>query len=594
MNINLIVTLFAMLTFATSALAQTSGKELLEQKIQAKLERILTPDEYVLDIKIDNSKDSGQSAASGNTFLPGLQILGPSPENQKDGSPTIVLEGKADLLLILDKKVSSERAKVAQTIVARIVESEGLKSSVKISTSQKDINKKPLPEVSQFPPKEPSLLEQVIREKEFISRALMVFWGAIVSLLAAYFLLRRFLLGNPTPANEKSPPGSLSTSHGRDREKSSEPGKKPALTREELYSKDAAILLTITEIKAEAKEQPEKVAIILSRWVAKDEEFVRSAAVFLKNCDIKTIELICKAMHPSDLELVVAQQITDFEPFSTENSRVIERMRSDFAILASEQVLRDRADPLSFLKRLSDEDICGILEGESENSVALVATQIPAHRLQKYYASTSPERIKLILASLSSLEAASYPQFEALQEVLSKKIAAVTGNLVSGPDRLNSILQMITSLPSPVLQVELIERLHRDGPAVFAKIRPSTLVATDLRFLSSRMKSLLIQSIDADTLGIAVSDFAISFTDLIDGFPVEYQAVFRDAQSHRYDTNVVNQAWKKVNAAFNELIVGGLLSKTEMAAVVRRADALVVQKKEDASDASDKDAENAA
>ena len=581
-------------TFANSALAQNSGKELLEQKIHAKLERILTDNEYVLDIKIDATNASEQSVEARGSYLPGLQILGLSPENNKEGSAPIVLEGKADLLLILDKKVSSERAKVAQTIVTRIVESEGLKSDVKISVSQKDINKRQATELPQLPAKEPSILEQIIREKEFISRAVMVFWGAIVSLLAAYFLLRRFLLGNSIATTEKNPIGNAASGSTKERDRSLEPGRKSAQTRDELYSKDAAMLTSINEIKAEAREQPEKVATILSRWANKDDELIRSAAVFLKNCDMKTIELVCKAMHPSDLELVVAQKITEFEPFSAENARVIERMRSDFAILASEQVLRERANPLAFLKHLSDDDLCGILEGESADSVALVASQIPAHRLHKYYNSTSPERIKLIVASLSSMESASYPQFEALQELLSKKIETATGNLVSGANRLSSIQQMITSLPSPVLQCELIERLHRDGPAVFAKVRPSTFVATDLRFLSSRIKSLLIQSIDADTLGISVSDFGISFVSLIEDFPLEYQAVFIDSQSRHHDTAVVNQAWKKVSVSINELVIGGLVSKNEIASVVRRADSFVEKMKDTALEDEDMETKNVA
>ncbi len=558
---------------AGTAIAQIGGKELLEQRLQTKLDRILNSEEYLLDIRIA-SNNSAVDAPS-DKFLPGLQVLGPVVEAGELAGGSITLGGRVDLLLILDKKVSAERARVARDIVARTIEAEGLKNSVKFSSQQRDIKKTQDPPVPPAPPRDPSLFEQLIQEKEFLSRVLLVFWGGLVSLMAVYFMLRRFLLRPDAPesqlgasqnvtGNAASPPA-LSPDVAKGKGK----GEK---TREELYSKDEALLNLIKEITEESRAHPQKAARILSRWVSQGGDLSRAAAVYLRNCDIKTVELVCQAMHPSDLEKITTNKIEDFEPFGAENQRVIERMRSDLAVLASEVVLRDRPDPLNFLRRLSDDEIRNLLDGETEETVALVASQLPAHRLQKFYDSVPPEAVKAIVSKLSSLKSASVRDFESLQALLNNKIQMLSNNLVNEKELMVSIQSTITALASPTLQCELANALKFENPSVYERVRPTILLPSDLRFLPGRVKSLLTQSVDADTLGVALSGFRISFDELLEELPGPYQSVFRDAQARRSEISVVNEAWRRVKVVLMDLISSGLVSVTELSFTIRRAE----------------------
>jgi hypothetical protein len=559
---------------ADIALGQVGGKEILEQQLHSKLERILNPDEYLLDIRLKS--DASGATAPVDSFLPGLQVLGPVYDGEDNVGRTIVLGGTADLLLILDKKVSNERAQVARDIVSRTIDAEGLKDAVKVSSQQRDIKKTPEPPPAPpLPPREPSFLEQLVQEKDFLSRALLVFWGGLVSLMAIYFLLRRFLLAPDRPDSDHRPAemGSRGMSPvTASAENQSAASKRSEKTREELYSKDEALLATIKEITEESRSQPQKAARILSRWVSQSTELSRAAALYLRNCDIKTVELICQAMHPSDLEKIIANKIEDFEPFGAENQRVIERMRADLAVLASEVVLRERPDPLSFLRRLSDEEIRNLLDGETEETVALVASQLPAHRLQKFYDSVPPDAVKAIVSKLSSLKSASVRDFESLQALLNNKIQILANNLVNEKDLLSSIQATIKSLASPTLQCELAEKLRIENADVYEKVRPTILLPTDLRFLPGRVKSLLVQSVDADALGVALSGLKVSFDLLLEGLPPAYQSVFVDAQARRSETNVVNESWRRVSAVLEELLVAGLISKNEITFTIRRAE----------------------
>ena len=569
-----VITVFGLLLSADLAFAQIGGKEALEQKLHSKLDRILNPEEYLIDIKLKT--DLGQANAPAESFLPGLQVLGPVYDSDENTGRTIVLGGSADLLLILDKKVSAERSQVARDIVSRTIEAEGLKDSVRISSQQRDIKKTPEPPPAPPPPpREPSFFEQLVQEKEFLSRALLVFWGGFVSLMAIYFLLRRFLLAPDRPDSGVTAaplsPGAAATVRGNADGAASTP-KRTEKTREELYSKDEALLSAIKEITEESRSQPQKAARILSRWVTQSAELSRAAALYLRNCDIKTVELICQAMHPSDLEKIIANKIEDFEPFGTENQRVIERMRADLAVLASEVVLRERPDPLSFLRRLSDEEIRNLLDGETEETIALVASQLPAHRLQKFYDSISPEAVKAIVSKLSSLKSASVRDFESLQALLNNKIQILANNLVNEKDLLSSLQATIKSLASPGLQCELAEKLRQENLVVYEKVRPTILLPTDLGYLPGRLKSLIIQSVDADTLGMALTGLDIALDQFMEGLPPAYQSVFRDAYSRQTDTKVVNDSWRSVSGALDELIAAGLISKNEITFTIRRAE----------------------
>jgi len=247
-------------------------------------------------------------------------------------------------------------------------------------------------------------------------------------------------------------------------------------------------------------------------------------------------------------------------------------MRADLAILASEVVLRERPDPLSFLKKLSDEEIRQLLDGETEETVALVASQLPAHRLQKYYDSVPPESMKQIISKLSSLKNASVRDFESLQALLTDKIKILANNLVNEKELLSSIQATIKSLSSPGLQCDLADRLRRENLNVYEKVRPSILLPTDLSYLPGRLKSLLIQSIDADTLGTALTGLDVELEQFMDGLPPAYQSVFLDSHSRPSDTKVVNDSWRRVSGILEELIASGLMSQNEIAFTIRRAE----------------------
>ncbi len=97
-HLRMLKCVLCILVFFTNgmALAQLAGKTALEARLHEKLSRILTEDEYLLDIKIT---PDASTTASNDKYLPGLQVLGAVSEESGTGPLPIVLGGKADILL---------------------------------------------------------------------------------------------------------------------------------------------------------------------------------------------------------------------------------------------------------------------------------------------------------------------------------------------------------------------------------------------------------------------------------------------------------------------------------------------------------------
>lgn len=571
----------ALLT-AESIWAQSADSISLEDKIREKLDRIFLPDQYLIDFQM---ADAGANK-NGDNFLPGLELLGPVAKigagvpTSAVQSPTPKLSGaqRGDLLVLIDKAISPDRVKVADEIVKRILKGEGLQKTVRVRVAQQEIAKElpPPPPTKQ----EPSFLDQVEKNKDLLGRMFFVLWCAIVSIIAAYVFLKRISQFGTQTGREAALPRKTfeADKKGGVGSGDSENRKRLAASKDEIYSKDQAILTATQEVVGEAKSDAKKVAKILSRWVAQSEDNARYAALFLKNCDIKTIENVCSLLHPSDLEKILAVNVQDFDPFSEENQKVIERIRGDFALLAAEQLLKAKPDPLDFLRILSDEDIASVLHGETLDTVALVATQIPIHRLQKFCSEIPADTLNALLSKISALKSPTVEDFSGARKKLQEKTLTLSSNLFSDKARVSTITYLVQSVGLPKQQRALMDKLLLEDRSLYAHVRPQILLATDFDHLSTRMATVLTQGVDADVLAVALSGLEDGFENLKNLFPEAYRVIFSDIAARSHEDAARAEAWKKVSSAIRNLLSNGLMTQSEIKAAITLADAAREQK----------------
>lgn len=576
------------IALAASGLAAASasfdgGK--LETHLREQLDRMFQENEYLLDVQFKALPELTKPDSNQALPLPGLGFGALPSESAAKSAVTIdAYRGlSADVLLVVDSEASRERARLAEDVVRRVIDGVGLKERSNVRMRQQRLLKPPV--APPPPPKEPeppkSLLEQFQEHKEFLVRAGVVAWAALVSLMVIYGLTRRWSTPSPvaSPATERTAKNASGDTTGVQGALPGDGiGKPPVAARvkapakDELYSKDKAFLDQINDAVSEAKANAGKVAKVLTRWVGLSDENARYAAFFLKNCDIKTVEAVSALLHPADIEKIISQTIEDFDAFGEENQRVLDLMRSDLALLSAERMFKERPDPLNFTKTMSEDEVASLVQGEPLDVVALVATQIPPHRMQKFYAMLSPNELNQVCSLISTMASPSVEQFEVLRDKLLRKAESIGSVLFTDKMRGQTLLQLLLVVPSPMRLTLLAQSLKHDNPTLYAAVRPKIVLPLDLEHLPQRTLTLLTQAVDADVLGIALSGLGSPFTRLSTLLPEAYRVVFMDKLTQTVEEHAQNGAWQKLVGAMRELTGSGMISESELQAARSLAD----------------------
>jgi len=544
---------------------------LLESALRQQLDRIFDDGEYIMDVQTSPLKESKSEAP---VPLPGLAFTW-APVDPLTGpgiADNLYKNRNIDVLIVVDAAVTQERLRVADEVARRLLVNASSPGNFSLKVRKQAIAKpeapKPPPPPKVDPPK--SMLEQLEENKGLVIRAAALLWGAIVSLMAIYGVIRRYstsAAGNRAQqsgsAADSGRPLATGNGEGPKTNDAASPRAKAA-TKEELYSKDQALMKQVEDLVSEARGNAPKVAKVLTRWVSAAGDSARHASIFLKNCDVKTMEALAECLHPADIEAIMLTPIDDFDMFSDENQKVLELLRGELALLSAERILKDRPDPLDFAKILTDDDILTLVKGEPFDVVALIATQIPPHRMQKYYATLSAEKLSELFARISTIAAPTFSDFDVVREALVRKATAMGSTLFDQRGRIKTVAQLFNVIQSPVKLEQVAREMARSNPDTFHEVRPKTLLPSDICNLPQRAVAVLAQGIDPETFALALSVGGLK-TDLLQSYlPEAYQVIFRERLSGTDDSSQ-DASWRKLASTVRELVANGLISERELA-----------------------------
>jgi len=564
---------FVLSVLAGPALA---GPDALEARLRTQLERLFVPEQFVLDVR----ERLDAPSASEQEPLPGLANL------------SAQREGGVDVLLIVDRGVSRDRQVIAEQLLNRQLEAAGIAKASTVIVRQAPMLKVTPPELrppvpsaptaspapqaqgNPTPPaKEPtSLFDFIEGKRDLATKVFIALWAAAASLLAIFAIVGR--LARSRSAAPRDP---VVVSGGGSRAEggaSAEPrsARTKAATKDEIYSRDAALHKMAQELVEEAGRSPEKIATVIARWVEANDENARFASIFLKNCDMRTVESICKHLHPADAELVINRDTGELDPFGDENRKVLEQMRSEVARFAARGAIPPRPEPLQFLRQLTDDQLVPLLESESPRAVAMVATQVPAHRLSRYFTTVSEEVCRSVLALIPSVRDATAEEFESLRERLERRRSERSTLIVDAESCTNTARQVISSVGLAARQQRLARELQVNDPGMFASLRKSVLLADDIPLLPPRASKAFFQSIDGDVLAAALGDTSIDHEALKVIMPEAVREGFARGLERARDDGERQSAWREVQNVVESLVASGLVSANELAQAKARAD----------------------
>ncbi len=551
------------------------GNDLLEAKIRQQLERLFFAEQFFLDVSVDSGAPADEKP------LPGLTVS-QTPQSQ------------TSILLVLDVSISNERLKIAEEMVGRQVAGEGQTGQVKVTVRKESIMKVPpkelaplapqsaqpappasnTPEVKEEEKKEMTIYDFIETKRDLATRVLVVLWSALASIVAIYALLSR-VSRKDGPQQRPVEPGrdaSTSGNGGASGGQANTPASRTALTKAEIYSKDSALHKLSLELVEEAGRAPDKIAGVITRWIESSEENVRFAGMFLKNCDMKTVEAVCRHLHPSDAAVVVSKDTGDFDPFSEENRKVLGLMRGEIAKLAANQSVKTKPEPLLFLRQITDDQLKKILEGESHQLVAMVSTQIPVHRLARYFESIPTEDCKKILEMVVELNDVVEEDFAAIKAKLNDKFRGLSDVLVDDDSKVLTARQLLSSVGLASKQLALAGDLLVSHPDTFKQIRKQIFLISDLAWLPARSAKIFYQSLDGETLAAAVGDSIFDKQQLMNLMPEAIRESFlRAAQIEKSDADRI-ESWRRIQDVFESLMSSGLISPNEINVAKAKSD----------------------
>lgn len=555
----------------TSSVA--AGNDLLEAKIRKQLERLFFAEQFFLDVSVDVGTTADEKP------LPGLTV----------GQGSL---SQTSILLVLDVSISNERLKIAQEMIARQVAGEGLSDKVQVAVRKESVMKVPPKELAPLAPQAPeaappvakspeakeaenpdmTIYEFIETKRDLATRVLVVLWSALASLVAIYALLSRIGRKDSGQARVGEAAKDSSTAGSANSSQANTPVSRAALTKEEIYSKDSALHKLAQELVEEAGRAPDKIAGVITRWLENSEENVRFANMFLKNCDMKTVEAVCKHLHPSDAAIVVSKDTGDFDPFSEENRKVLGLMRGEIARLAANQSVKTKPEPLLFLRQITDDQLRKVLEGESHQLVAMVATQIPVHRLARYFESILVDDCKKILEMVVELNDVVEEDFVAIKAKLTEKFRGLSDVLVDDESKVLTARQLLSSVGLASKQLALAGDLLASHPDTYQQIRKQILLVSDLAWLPPRSAKIFYQSIDGETLAAAVGESMFDKQHLLELMPEAIkESYLRASQIEKSDAERID-SWRRIQSVFESLIGSGLVSPNEINVAKAKSD----------------------
>lgn len=604
----------AMLLLAPVVLAAT--QVFSDAEVRKQLDRLLFPEQYLLDITY-NQDGSGASTttrapgAAPTQAWPGLAFLGTSStlsSSPSDAAEVVARGGIVDVLLVIDSGVSNERANLAKEIVGRLADAAKIQQGMRLVLRREPMLRKPPPELyptqrientgnqpqnsqgnqsspsagpgtapgEKAQPSTQTLYDFLENKRDLALRSLLVIWTAIASLVALVLMISRRNrlnldiggnggIGMPVANGGGGSGGAVD-------EASVAATSKARIAEQDALAHRATIQKYAAEIVDQAGKQPKKVAAVISDWITKSSEGSRHAAILLRNCDVVTIENICQFLHPSDIDKMMEQKTDEVEPFSAENRLVLEHMRTALARLAANKKFIDRPDPLAILKTVSDDALAKALENEDLNSVAVVSAQIPAHRLQKYFAKLSESDHQKLMAAIVDLEAVKLDDMTQIANRLQDHLQSINEVLIDENTIRDAAKRVILATKHPKRQIALAAGLKILKPQVFQAIRADIDLAIDLMYYNPRPMRVFFQSVDGEKLGIAFSNLGVDTAEWIATMPEALAVVFQENISRTHEERECEKAWKAVRATLADLTNSGLISRTETIAAKTKAD----------------------
>ena len=250
---------------------------------------------------------------------------------------------------------------------------------------------------------------------------------------------------------------------------------------------------------------PKHCGHIIKSWIHRDpDRGMRDAAAMVSSLDARLLGVLAPELG-KDLASRLEVHLAAGEPPAPEDLlNVYKEFKREYGNLANGSEGDQYKDLFGFLRQMNEQQIMHILRDESLGIAGLVLAQLPGEMASVILQKTDPENRGKLLIAMGNIDHIPLSVYKEIADRLSLKALEVGNMRYVAADGVDSILELIDSLPLN-LQFQYIHSISEMDLGLGEKLRNRYVTLPELVGLPDRFLANVLQGLDQDTLILALA-----------------------------------------------------------------------------------------
>lgn len=250
--------------------------------------------------------------------------------------------------------------------------------------------------------------------------------------------------------------------------------------------------------------EPRRSGMVLRGWIVRDpKKGVQQVAALLSGVDPQLLGMVRDSIGPDGARAVDAILSND-ETISAEDSAATARQfLREFRKASSSLSDAKDGDLFGFLDQLNEGQIAHVLKGESAGVAGFALSQISPEKTSSLLSKLDPSSRAKLLVGMGNVSQIPREVYKEMADRLSLKAMEAANMQYVAADGVDSILKLIDSLPIDE-QFGYIHTISEIDINLAQRLRERTITFSELGSLPDRFLGPRLQSLDPDTLALAL------------------------------------------------------------------------------------------